>query len=173
MSLHSRSWTLLPKAAVCSVLECAKRWEDRLTETKADYVAGANCSARRTGGPFVCRGIVFAYQWFVNGDHPNDDRDICHYSHGDPFLGEGKIVRCFRHPSIPGGTGCATCGAMMHDHGWIDEGPAGWTVCPGDFVVTYSDEKHFPMPAEVFNSLFEAGRWRQADIPLPEPCSRE
>lgn len=61
--------------------------------------------------------------WEKNGDHPNDgnaDR-------------EGAVVRYYRVPSGP--DECQVCGALMHDHGWIDCGGEGITVCPGDTVL--------------------------------------
>lgn len=83
--------------------------------------------------------ITKAFQWFRNGDHPDDD---CHMITPDPssltqfapFLSEGKVVRYFRRPDIPGTGTCPRCDATMHDHGWIDQGPDGITVCPGDWI---------------------------------------
>lgn len=67
-----------------------------------------------------------AHRWFKNGDHPAD---------GPAHL-EGKVVRYFRHPGFPGVMPCPTCKAMYHVHGWIDSGGDGWTVCPGDYIIT-------------------------------------
>ena len=36
----------------------------------------------------------------------------------------------FRHPNIPGTDTCADCGHIFHEHGWIDLGEDGITVCP-------------------------------------------
>lgn len=80
-----------------------------------------------------------AHRWFKNGDHPED---------GDPSR-EGKVVRYFRHPQIPGNSACVDCGRLMHDHGWIDCGGDGVTVCPGNMVVradngAWSARRHEP-----------------------------
>lgn len=89
-------------------------------------------------------------QWFKNGDHPDD------YSRTHEGLEggvarcftpeerkarewEGDVVRYFRHPDVPGETVCS-CGRTMHEHGWIDSGGAGQTVCPGDWVVSDGGE---------------------------------
>jgi hypothetical protein len=63
-------------------------------------------------------------QWNRNGDHPHDG----------PADREGRVVRYFRHPDIPGDQICPACGSRVHDHGWIDSGGDGRTVCPGDWV---------------------------------------
>ena len=63
---------------------------------------------------------IEATQWFRNGDHP---QDRCYYiddKSPDRFLSEGKVVRYFRHPDIPGKSICKHCGLSMHKHGWID-----------------------------------------------------
>lgn len=50
---------------------------------------------------------VEAHQWFKNGDHPED---------GDPSQ-EGRVVRRYRNPDVPGESVCTTCGHKMNDHG--------------------------------------------------------
>lgn len=115
-----------------------------------------------------------ATQWFVNGDHPKD------YASDQPgleggelrnFSGaerkaknwEGEVVRYYRHPSVSGDAVCASCGKVMHFHGWIDKGNDGLTVCPGDYIVTTpSGEHHAVKPAVM--AAFERG---DADLPFP------
>ena len=36
----------------------------------------------------------------------------------------------FRHPWIKGTDTDPECGRTWHDHGWIDRGDHGFTVCP-------------------------------------------
>ena len=36
----------------------------------------------------------------------------------------------FRHLNIPSTDTCADCGHIFHEHGWIDLGGDGITVCP-------------------------------------------
>ena len=113
--------------------------------------------------------VIEATQWFKNGDHPEDD---CHMVHPDsnsttqfePFLSEGKVVRYFRHPNIPGtdfhreadGKGC---NRMFHDHGFIDtlesQGQPH-TVCPGDWIITGIKGEKYPCKDEVFRMTYEA-----------------
>jgi hypothetical protein len=75
-------------------------------------------------------------RWNTNGDHPLDAcRPITDSVTGEVFLSEGKVVRRFRHPDFPGSLECSVCGRTMHDHGWIDSGGDGQTVCPGSLIV--------------------------------------
>jgi len=78
-----------------------------------------------------------AIRWLRNGDHPAD---------GDTYPRlEGAVVRFFRHPDFPGDqkhNGPGGCWERWHDHGWIDDVPAGITVCPGDLVVDLPDGGH-------------------------------
>lgn len=73
--------------------------------------------------------------WTKNGDHPLDG--------GLGMTSEGSIVRYFRHPEIKGTEGCSYCGLPMHQHGWIDQGPYGNTVCPGSAVSVVPIEGRF------------------------------
>lgn len=76
--------------------------------------------------PTTDAGLV---QWHRNGDHPHDG----------PTHREGRVVRYYRNPDIPGNHTCPACGHLVRDHGWIDSGRDGRTVCPGDWV---SDDPH-------------------------------
>jgi len=49
--------------------------------------------------------VIESTQWFKNGDHPQDNCIMIYPKDGGitkPFLSEGKVVRYFRHPEIPG-----------------------------------------------------------------------
>jgi hypothetical protein len=70
------------------------------------------------------------HQWVKNGDHPDD------HQAGDNIAYEGRVVRRFRHPGIPSESVCPFCNTRMQDHGWIDSGSQGQTVCPNDYIVT-------------------------------------
>lgn len=76
-----------------------------------------------------------ANQWFSNGDHPDDG----------PTGREGEVVRYFRHPDVLGSGLCPCCHHTVHEHGWIDSGPSGRTVCPGDWIITAADGHHYPV----------------------------
>lgn len=91
---------------------------------------------------FNMRGpTVEATQWFGNGDHPDDHSQLGQDSTGIR-MSEGKVVRYFRHPNVPGTKKCDFCGLMMEIHGWIDQGEMGITVCPGDWITDDNgDEK--------------------------------
>ena len=94
--------------------------------------------------------LIEATQWFKNGDHPEDDREeFIDSETGKPFLGEGKVVRYFRHPDISGSGECSRCGDIMHNHGWIDNSYGGHTVCPGDWIIMGRDG-WYPVAPHIF-----------------------
>lgn len=95
--------------------------------------------------------------WNKNGDHPDDyAEDTQGLENGElrTFTGaerkekgwEGSVVRYFRHPNIEGSTKCLHCGHIAHDHGWIDSGGKGITVCPGDVVITTKSKPYWNSP---------------------------
>lgn len=96
---------------------------------------------------------VEAHQWFKNGDHP-----------GDQFFSdcptEGKIVRCFLNPEIPGSTLCRHCQNAMRLHGWIDTLEGGHIVCPGDWIITGVNGEHYPCKPDIFERTYD---------PVPRP----
>lgn len=110
--------------------------------------------------------IVEATQWFKNGDHPND-----YDHHRNGFDGEvmrtwsgayarqqnweGDVVRYYRVPHIPGDRECQDCGNKMHDHGWIDTFDGGYTVCPGDWIITTVNGGHYPVKDEILRDTYE------------------
>ena len=109
----------------------------------------SNAPAREVAGLPVLVSIppartnrwALAVQWRHNGDHPKDDIEYT-YSKDDkefavPIPSEGKVVRYFRHPGIPGELKCRMCGYTFHDHGYLDRGlPLHESiVCPGDWIV--------------------------------------
>jgi hypothetical protein len=74
--------------------------------------------------------------WWKNGDHPNDDvfRPFEDTGKVPTEPREGKIVRYYRHPNVDGESICENCNRKMNDHGWIDCGGEGVTVCPGTYI---------------------------------------
>jgi hypothetical protein len=89
---------------------------------------------------------LVAHRWKANGDHPDD---------GDDPTREGAVVRYFRHPGYYGTTTCPVCHALLHLHGWIDQGEDGHTVCPGDWIITTADGRHLPVKPDVYAYLRE------------------
>lgn len=81
--------------------------------------------------------IVDAFQWFKNGDHPEDDVMRAYEDTGKlpDSPREGKVVRYFRHPAIDGEYVCESCGKTMNQHGYLDTGYGGLTICPGDWII--------------------------------------
>jgi hypothetical protein len=72
--------------------------------------------------------------------HGNSPEDMPIY-----HLGVGYYRR--PEPEFAGSLTCEKCGKKLHDHGWIDEGPEGHDVCPGDWVVTLRNGGgHLPLP---------------------------
>jgi len=112
---------------------------------------------------FITTMVVEGTQWFKNGDHPRDNREMFMGSDGVEFLGEGKIVRYFRHPSVPGDSLCELCNMRMHDHGFIDRSNIldqglvinnDITVCPGDWVITHDSSVKTCKPEYFKNNYF-------------------
>jgi len=101
---------------------------------------------------------VDAHQWFKNGDHPDD-----HVGEQvrDPLTDtyyrrlEGKVVRWFRHPNVPGDE-MHKCGHTMHYHGWIDDFEGGHNVCPGDWIATGVAGEHWAIKPDIFDATYEA-----------------
>jgi hypothetical protein len=99
--------------------------------------------------------VIQAFQWFKNGDHP---QDACYYiddKSPDRFLSEGKVVRYFRRPDLSGETTCRHCGKTMHVHGWIDTLEGGHTVCPGDWIITGVHGEYYPCKPDIFEATYE------------------
>lgn len=101
--------------------------------------------------------MIEATQWWKNGDHPDDGTE--RFPATSEFAGElleGKVVRYFRHPYIPGEHICKHCGQIMHVHGWIDTSEGGHIVCPGDWVITGVKGERYACKDEIFEQTYEA-----------------
>lgn len=100
--------------------------------------------------------IIEATQWFKNGDHPKDECRLIVPVPGDgePFLSEGKIVRYFRHPGVPGDSLCIHCDIRMHEHGWIDTREGDFRVCPGDWIITGLIGEYYACKPKVFEMKY-------------------
>lgn len=88
--------------------------------------------------------VIEATQWYVNGDHPQD---------GDPRT-EGEVVRYYRHPNDDEQRVCEHCGAIMHEHGWIDTLEGGHIVCPGDYIITSVQGERYPCKPNIFEETY-------------------
>ena len=95
--------------------------------------------------------VIDATQWFKNGDHPGDGEVLF------PFCEdyEGKIVRFYRHPDVPGNKPCEQCGKPHHVHGWIDTLEQGHRVCPGDWIITGVKGEMYPCKDEIFMATYD------------------
>ena len=117
--------------------------------------------------------VIEATQWFKNGDHPldgderfpekvapdgrltggpADPRYSGKYA-GERF--EGKVVRYFRRPDVPGDQTCRHCRRMMHEHGWIDTKEGGHIVCPADWVITGVQKERYPCKPDIFAATYD------------------
>ena len=98
--------------------------------------------------------VIEATQWLKNGDHPEDDcfRPFEDTGKIPAEAREGKIVRYFRRPDVPGERTCKECGRTFHFHGWIDTKEGGYIVCPGDWIIT--GEK-YPCKPDFFAKTYE------------------
>lgn len=92
--------------------------------------------------------VIEAYQWWKNGDHPEDFPD------GGSNT-EGAVVRYYRHPAISGESECEQCGQRHHDHGWIDTLEQGHRVCPGDWIITGVSGERYPCKPDIFAATYE------------------
>jgi hypothetical protein len=106
--------------------------------------------------------VIEATQWFMNGDHPEDDCRmiqpiLSHKGDGEdsPFLSEGKVVRYYRHPEVSGESKCKHCNRTMLDHGWIDTLEGGHIVCPGDWIITGVKDERYPCKPDIFEATYE------------------
>lgn len=102
--------------------------------------------------------VIEATQWFKNGDHPDDACTPITASDGESFLSEGRVVRYYRHPEVPGTSACISsvpCGRIMHDHGWIDTPEGGHNVCPGDWIITGVRGERYPCKDSIFRETYE------------------
>lgn len=105
--------------------------------------------------------VIEATQWFKNGDHPEDGTETFMSGEFVNELCEGKVVRYYRHPNVPGGSKCKHCSRTMHDHGWIDTLEGGHIVCPGDYIITGVKGERYPCKPDIFletNEALEDGR---------------
>lgn len=104
--------------------------------------------------------IIDATQWFKNGDHPEDRCDLLDYPNKDgsvfSYPTEGKVVRFYRHPVVPGEKVCRHCQQSMNNHGWIDTLEGGHVVCPGDWIITGVKGEHYPCKPDIFDATYEA-----------------
>lgn len=91
--------------------------------------------------------VIEATQWFKNGDHPED----CCINE----FPEGKVVRYFRRPDVPGLTPCLECNEAFERHGWIDTLEGGHRVCPGDFIITGVQSEKYPCKPNIFEATYE------------------
>lgn len=110
--------------------------------------------------------VIKAYQWFKNGDHPDDyksgrlgfengvlttfSEETCKQ---ESF--EGQIVRYYRDPFVSGENVCKMCNQTMHIHGWVDTLEGGHIVCPGDFIITGIKGEHYPCKPDIFAATYE------------------
>lgn len=95
--------------------------------------------------------VIDATQWFKPGDHP---LDAMKGADGQEYV-EGKIVRFWRQPHVPGVTKCEACGGQMADHGFIDTLEGGHRVCPGDWIITGVKGEHYPCKPDIFEATYE------------------
>ena len=99
--------------------------------------------------------VIEATQWFRNGDHPQDGGERFESGEFKGGLLEGKVVRHFCHPTVPGTNGCRYCDKKMHDHGWIDTLEGGHIVCPGDWIITGVKGENCPCKPDIFAATYE------------------
>ena len=117
--------------------------------------------------------VIEAVQWFVNGDHPDDESvmvkpDPRSTTQFEPFLSEGKLVRYYRDPTEQGSSLCDKCGKAYNDHGWIDTLEGGHRVCTGDWIIKGVKGEFYPCKPDIFEMTYE-----QVSIHDPEPSKEQ
>lgn len=121
-----------------------------------------------------------AIPWFKNGDHPEDASTMITDGISEPFLTEGKVVRRFNHPEVPGDSTCPSCGKLYHDHGFIEPNliskyiseeirimygvVSDGIVCPGNWILTSRDRTYSIISDQLFNERF-------VEVPYKEEVS--
>ena len=99
---------------------------------------------------------VEAHRWFKNGDHPEDGCRQVTDRHGVSFQTEGAVVRRYKFPNTIGlQQRCAICGGFMGEHGWIDIPWSTQIVCPGDWIITMSGDRHHAIKPDLLKALYE------------------
>lgn len=105
--------------------------------------------------------VIEATQWFKNGDHPNDNsfRSADQKLEEQAHMVEGSVVRYYRTPKMDGQIPCKHCGAIMHEHGWIDTLEGGnngaQVVCPKDWIITGVHGEYYPCKPDIFKKTYE------------------
>ena len=99
--------------------------------------------------------VITAEQWFENGDHPEDGKEVFKEGEFKGKLLEGKIVRYFRHPKVEEDSNCLKCNKIMHIHGRIDTLEGGHTVCPGDWIIKGIEGEFYPCKPNIFEQTYE------------------
>jgi len=97
--------------------------------------------------------VIEAWQWFKNGDIPQDNSQPI--SPEDHSLSEGEIVRYFRNPTINRETNCSFCHNSFDKHGWVDTLEAGHRVCVGDWIIKGIKGEYYPCKPDIFEATYE------------------
>lgn len=101
--------------------------------------------------------VIEAFQWFRNGDHPNDGTETFEEGELKGQLLEGKVVRYYRTPGLDADTVCKNehCDHTMHYHGWIDTLECGHIVCPADWIITGIQGEYYSCKPDIFEKNYE------------------
>jgi len=99
--------------------------------------------------------VIDAAQWFKNGDHPDDAVTFGVVDSAGIYPTEGKVVRYYRLPGVPGESACKQCGKPHHVHGWIDTLEQGHRVCPGDWIITGVKGERYPCKPDIFAATYQ------------------
>lgn len=100
--------------------------------------------------------VIEATQWFKNGDHPEDGKEVFTNGKFKGQLLKGWMVGYYRNPAMDGQAPCKHCGVIMHHHGWIDTLEGGHIVCPKDWIITGVKGEMYPCKPDIFEATYEA-----------------
>ena len=79
--------------------------------------------------------IVEAHQWLENGNH-----GVSTYGEPDEFTR---------------GHSCPRCGHKVYEHGLLETLEGGYSICPGDWIITGVKGKRYPCKPDIFEEDYE------------------
>lgn len=107
----------------------------------------------------LSNSIIEAFQWFKNGDHPEDKVFPTVGPRGKLWYSEGKVVG-FNRPIGTGLEKCQICGFIANHHGWISTKNAYFSyenlklVHPGDWIAK-DDLGYFAIPKKLIEESYD------------------
>ncbi len=105
--------------------------------------------------------VVEAAQWFRSGDHPkvlpflSDSKDDEHDNLVEVLIDDTAVRRWAPLDDGSFDIKCEDCGDSIQQHGWCWVGDLGHIVCPGDWMVAFSDGSFGILSPDIFKATYE------------------